>query len=164
MSPVSRPVSLPHPLLPAADWADRFTLGLPVDNLTAREAARLALENPPGWVRRLMALRNALVAPFGLKGAAEELRTSEVEIGGFPVVSASDDRVVLGFNDRHLDFRIVIDVMADRPRGQNLSVMTLVHRNNLFGRLYLAAVMPFHKLIVRTALTGVARLVLTSPR
>ena len=164
MSPVSRPVSLPHPLLPAADWADRFTLGLPVDNLTAREAARLALENPPGWVRRLMALRNALVAPFGLKGAAEELRTSEVEIGGFPVVSASDDRVVLGFNDRHLDFRIVIDVMADRPRGQTLSVMTLVHRNNLFGRLYLAAVMPFHKLIVRTALTGVARLVLTSPR
>jgi hypothetical protein len=164
MSPVSRPVSLPHPLLPAADWADRFTLGLPVDNLTAREAARLALENPPGWVRRLMALRNALVAPFGLKGAAEELKTSEVEIGGFPVVSASDDRVVLGFDDRHLDFRIVIDVMADRPRGQTLSVMTLVHRNNLFGRLYLAAVMPFHKLIVRTALTGVARLVLTSPR
>ena len=164
MSPVSRPVSLPHPLLPAADWADRFTLGLPVDNLTAREAARLALENQPGWVRRLMAVRNALVAPFGLKGAAEELRTSEVEIGGFPVVSASDDRVVLGFDDRHLDFRIVIDVMADRPRGQTLSVMTLVHRNNLFGRLYLAAVMPFHKLIVRTALTGVARLVLTSPR
>lgn len=164
MSPVSRPVSLPHPVLPAADWADRFTLGLPVENLTAREAARLALEHPPGWVRKLMVLRNALVAPFGLKGAAEEVRTSEAEIGGFPVVSASDDRVVLGFDDRHLDFRIVIDVRQDRPSGQTLSVMTLVHRNNLLGRLYLAVVMPFHKLIVRRMLSGIGRRLLTSRR
>lgn len=155
MSPVSRPVSLPHPLLPAADWADRFTLGLPVEGLTAREAARLALEHPPGWVRGLMTLRNALVAPFGLKGAAERVTTSRTEIGGFPVVSASDDRVVLGFDDRHLDFRIVIDVRQDRPSGQTLSVMTLVHRNNLLGRLYLALVMPFHKLIVRRMLSSI---------
>lgn len=164
MLPVSRPVSLPHPLLPSADWADRFTLGLPVDGLTAREAARLALEHPPGWVRRLMVLRNALVAPFGLRRAAGKAATSETEIGGFPVVSASDDRVVLGFDDRHLDFRIVIDVRQDRPSGQTLSVMTLVHRNNLFGRLYLAAVMPFHKLIVRRMLSGIGHRVLTSPR
>jgi len=157
MSPVSRPVSLPHPVLPSADWADRFTLGLPVDHLTAREAARLALESPPGWVRRLMVLRNALVAPFGLKGAARKVKTSETEIGGFPVMSASDDRVVLGFDDRHLDFRIVIDVMADRPSGQTLSVMTLVHRNNLLGRLYLAAVVPFHRRIVPAMLSGIGR-------
>jgi hypothetical protein len=160
MSPVSRPVSLPHPILPSADWADRFTLGLPVDNLTAREAARLALEHPPGWVRRLMVLRNALVAPFGLKGAAEQVTSSDTEIGGFPVVSASDDRVVLGFDDRHLDFRIVIDIRQDRPNGQTLSVMTLVHRNNLLGRLYLAAIMPFHKLIVSTMLSGIGRRVM----
>jgi hypothetical protein len=157
MSPVSRPVPLPHPLLPAADWADRFTLGLPVDGLTAREAARLALEYPPRWVRLLMALRNALVAPLGLKGAAAGKQSSETEIGGFPLVSASDDRVVLGFDDRHLDFRIVIDVRQDRPSGQTLSVMTLVHRNDLLGRVYLAAIMPFHKLIVRTMLSGVGR-------
>jgi hypothetical protein len=62
---------------------------------------------------------------------------------------------VLGFDDRHLDFRIVIDVRQDRPSGQTLSVMTLVHRNNLFGRLYLAAVLPFHKLIVRRMLSGI---------
>jgi hypothetical protein len=164
MSPVSRPVSLPHPLLPAADWADRFTLGLPVGNLTAREAARLALEHPPGWVRSLMMLRNVLVAPFGLRGAAEKVKTSDMEIGGFPVISVSDDRVVLGFDDRHLDFRIVIDVRQDRPSGQTLSVMTLVHRNNLFGRLYLATVMPFHKLIVRRMLSGIGERVLTSRR
>jgi hypothetical protein len=92
------------------------------------------------------------------------VKTSEAEIGGFPVVSASDDRVVLGFDDRHLDFRIVIDVMADRPSGQTLSVMTLVHRNNLLGRLYLAAVLPFHKLIVRRMLSGIGRRVVSSRR
>jgi hypothetical protein len=72
--------------------------------------------------------------------------------------------VVLGFDDRHLDFRIVIDVRQDRPSGQTLSVMTLVHRNNLFGRLYLATVMPFHRLIVRRMLSGIGERVLTSRR
>ena len=164
MSPVSRPVTLPNPLLPAADWADRFTLGLTADGVTAREAARLALENPPVWVRGLMALRNALVRPIGLKGAADVMPGAQTVIAGFPVVSADDDRVVLGYDDWHLDFRIVIDVFSDRPSGKTLSVMTLVHRNNLFGRLYLAAVMPFHKLIVRRALSSVGRRVLSSQR
>src|SRR5690606_15149642 len=145
MSPVSRPVFLPHPLLPGADWADRFTLRLPAGGLTARGAACLTLEHPPRWIRALMALRNRLVMPFGLRRAASDVRDA---LGGFPLISADDDRVVLGFDDRHLDFRIVIDVRQDRPQGQTVSVMTLVRRNNLFGRLYLAAVLPFHKRIL----------------
>jgi hypothetical protein len=157
MSPVCRPVALPHPLLPGADWADRFTLALAVDDLTAMAAAKLALTGMPGWARFLMKLRNRIVGLFGLKAAAQTVETSGDAVGGFPVVSATDDRVVLGFDDRHLDFRIVIDVRADRPCGQTVSVMTLVKRNNLFGRVYLAAVMPFHKLIVKAVLGGVGR-------
>lgn len=164
MSPVSRPVPLPNPLLPTADWADRFTLGLSVDGVTAREAARLALGSPPAWVRGLIALRNGLVRPFGLKSAGDLMPSAQTVIAGFPVVSADDDRVVLGYDDWHLDFRIVIDVFPDRPHGQTLSVMTLVRRNNVFGRLYLAVIMPFHKLIVRRALSSVGRRVLNSGR
>lgn len=157
MSPVSRPVSLPHPLLPRADWADRFTLRLAVDRLTAREAARLALEHPPRWVRALMRARNRLVAPLGLRTAGGTAEAPPAGMGGFPLISASDERVVLGFDDSHLDFRIVVDVRRDRPSGQTLSVMTLVRRNNLLGRLYLAAVMPFHKLIVTSMLRDMDR-------
>lgn len=157
MAPVSRPVSLPHPLLPRADWADRFTLALAVDDLTASEAARLALENMPRWTRFLMVLRNRIAGLLGLKAAADRIETSALRIGGFPLISANDERVVLGFDDRHLDFRIVVDVRPDRPSGRTLSVLTLVRTNNLFGRLYLAAVLPFHKLIVRTLLRRIAR-------
>jgi hypothetical protein len=34
---------------------------------------------------------------------------------------------------------------------------TWVHRNNLLGRLYLLAVMPFHVLIVRDSMRRIAR-------
>ena len=57
-----------------------------------------------------MSLRNTLVAPFGLKtsgaSAAREM------IGIFPIVSQTPDRLVAGFNDSHLDFRVVVDVTA----------------------------------------------------
>lgn len=43
---------------------------------------------------------------------------------------------MLGFDDRHLDFRIVVDLEEQECR-QLVSVTTLVRRKNLFGRLYL---------------------------
>lgn len=154
MVAVSRPVTLPHPVLPDADWADRFTLPVPGSGLTATAAAELCLGHMPGWVRALMSLRNRLVAPFGLKAAPYPSSSS---IGGFPVVSRSDERVVLGLDDRHLDFRIVIDVRPNRPDGQTVGVTTLVRRKNLSGRAYLAVVAPFHRLIVPTVLEGIGR-------
>lgn len=154
MSPVSRPVFLPHPLLPDADWADRFTLRLPAGGLTARHAARLTLERPPLRIRAFLVSRNRLVAPFGWKKTPAE---DGATIGGIPVISAGDDRVVLGADGRHLDFRIVIDVRQDRPRGQTLSFMTLLRRRSLPARLYLAAVLPFHKYVLRGLLAGIDR-------
>jgi hypothetical protein len=68
------------------------------------------------------------------------------------VVSSSSERVVLGFDDTHLNFRLVVDVKALNETTRRVTATTLVHRNNIFGRLYLAAVMPFHKLIVPTML------------
>jgi hypothetical protein len=77
-------------------------------------------------------------------------------IGIFPVVSQSAGQVVLGFDDRHLDFRAVIDV--SHKDGQTLvSSTTLVKRKILFGKLYLAAITPFHNLIVSTALANLNR-------
>ncbi|CUX09346.1 conserved hypothetical protein [Agrobacterium tumefaciens str. CFBP 5621] len=54
---------------------------------------------------------------------------------------------MLGFDDRHLDFRIVVD-LEERGNGQMVIVTTIVRRKNLFGRLYLLVVEPFHRRIV----------------
>lgn len=152
-------VVLPQPALPSADWADRWSLtGAPTD-LSALDAAYRALGSPPAWVRVLMRLRNRVVALFGLKPAGLAVAGSE-RVGGFPVVSLQPDQIVLGFDDGHLDFRIVIDVIRDPPGASRVSVTTLVARHNLFGRLYIAVVTPFHRLIVRNSL---ARLMHANP-
>ncbi|MBC7151677.1 MAG: DUF2867 domain-containing protein [Rhizobium sp.] len=147
--------ALPHPALLQADWADRYAVISPEQGMPAIRAAQLALGQSPAWVRRLLDLRNRLVAPFGLKAA--EMKLGEAgSVGAFPIVSERDEQVVLGFNDSHLDFRIVIDVASAGAAGSRVSVTTLVDRHNAFGRLYILAVTPFHRLIVKTTLGRLA--------
>lgn len=144
-------VSLPHAALPGANWADRWTTTFRGQAMTASQVAEALFARPPRWIRRLMELRNTIVGVFGLKGAG----TLTGATGGFPVVSESPGQIVLGFDDRHLDFRIVLDVSAV-DGGQQASVTTLVDRHNLAGRLYILVVTPFHRLIVRTMLRKLA--------
>ena len=73
----------------------------------------------------------------------------------FPVLSEAPDRLVAGFNDKHLDFRVVVDVAASGA-GQQVTATTLVLTHNWLGRSYLAIIVPFHRLIVRTLLRQVA--------
>ncbi len=91
-----------------------------------------------------MALRNRVVSLFGLRTVELAAGTSA---GGFPVLSSTQERTVLGFDDRHLDFRIVVD-LEEKGNGQMVIVTTIVRRKNLFGRLYLLVVGPFHRRIV----------------
>ena len=59
------------------------------------------------------------------------------------------ERLVAGFNDYHLDFRLVVDVNNVRE-GRQVTSTTLVRTHNLLGRAYLTFIMPFHKLVVRS--------------
>jgi hypothetical protein len=148
-------VKLPHASLPGADWADCFEIEIPGRRLTAVEAARLSVGNMPGWVRRLTALRNFFGVLVGLKTGMEPSSSPrEDAVGIFPVVSRSDREVVLGLDDWHLDFRLVIDVADFGERGTLLRATTLVQRKNLFGCVYIGLVTPFHKMIVPVALRG----------
>ena len=70
-------------------------------------------------------------------------------------MSETPARLVAGFNDKHLDFRVVVDVVASGG-GQRVTATTLVLTHNLLGRVYLAIILPFHRLIVRTLLRQVA--------
>lgn len=143
------PAPLPHEALPGADWADAWQAGVDQPFETAREAAEAIIENFPAWTGAMMALRQVIVSPFGLKG-----RPSRGDrIGIFPVVTESRQQIVAGFNDRHLDFRIVVDLaeLASKPE-QSVTLTTVIKRHNLLGRVYLVAVMPFHRAIISTAL------------
>ena len=75
-------------------------------------------------------------------------------IGIFPVLSETPERLVAGFNDHHLDFRVVVDVATSGER-QQVTATTLVQTHNWLGRTYLAIILPFHRLIVRAMLRQV---------
>ena len=105
----------------------------------------------PRWIDALLTLRNILVAPFGLKTSGAGATTPRDMIGIFPVISQTPDRLVAGFNDSHLDFRVVVDV-ATQGAGQQVTATTLVKTHNWLGRTYLAIILPFHRLVVRTML------------
>jgi len=71
------------------------------------------------------------------------------------VLSETPERLIAGFNDFHLDFRIVVDVAGDAA-SREVTLTTLVKTNNLLGRTYLAIITPFHKVVARSMIGGIA--------
>jgi hypothetical protein len=142
-------------LLAGAQFVDAYSIAVDHRALDARQAAKQMMARQPRWAEALLALRNILVAPFGLKTSGASERAPKEMIGIFPVLSATPDRLIAGFNDKHLDFRIVVDV-ATAGTAQNVTATTLVLTHNWLGRTYLAIILPFHRLIVRTLLQQVA--------
>jgi hypothetical protein len=145
------------PLLAGAQFADAFRIDVEGAHLDARRAIVLITSRSPRWVETLTRLRNLLVGPFGLKTSGETETPRRETIGLFPVLAETPDRMIMGFNDKHLDFRVVVDVV---PPGsvpsQQVTLTTLVKTHNRFGRIYLAIITPFHRLIAPAMLRRVA--------
>ena len=128
--------------LPGWDLADAFV----VDSATAAATtAARALFDLTRRGRLVLGLRDRLVRPLGLEpalGARDEV---------FPVLHRGPDRVVLGLDDRHLDFRVLVDVLPGQVR------CTTGIRRRPLGRAYFAVVGPFHRRIVPAMLERAAR-------
>lgn len=126
-------------ILPGFQFADAYAVAKP-PGMDAITATRTVFAATPSWIAVLMALRDKLVGPLGLKAAPP---------GGFPVIRESAEEVLLGFDDSHLDFRIAVTTGADGASNPQVVVTTIVRTHNRFGRTYLALVMPFHRIIAR---------------
>lgn len=144
-------------LLPHADFADAFSLTIDDPALDAITAAHLAIDRPPGWVSILMRLRDLMVRPFGLRAGDDPLLVRSERIGIFPVLSQTPERLVMGLDDRHLDFRLAVDVARLDDRHSEVVATTLVRTHNWLGRAYLAIILPFHRRIVPGIMAQLAR-------
>ncbi len=134
-------------LLPGAQFSDAFCVAVNDDALNARQAAERMFERSPGWIDGLMRLRNLVVTPLGLKTPSHGKAIASDSVGLFPVLSETPQRLVAGFDDKHLDFRVIVDVTGNAP-DRRVTATTLVMTHNLLGRTYLATIMPFHRIIV----------------
>jgi hypothetical protein len=142
-----------RPALSGAQFSDAFSITVD-DDLDARHAAERMMTGKSWWIDMLLALRNVIVAPFGLKDGKHKNASLDI-IGIFPVVSETPERLIAGFDDKHLDFRVVVDVSGAKP-AQSVTATTLVMTHNLLGRIYLAVIMPFHRIVVKSMLRQVA--------
>lgn len=145
-------------------YQDTFLISL-VDASLSRLGARNVLaallegfvQSPPVSVSYLMALRNVLVKPLGLRTSplgcpVSSLLSPQSEnmfAGIFPVrdqaINAADTQcqVVLGANDKHLLFRscVGVNVIGNRV---DITLGTRVRCKNAFGRVYMALIDRVH--------------------
>jgi hypothetical protein len=153
-------LAFPHP-----DYADAYRVRLPDEAPSDPEAITLAvLGTAPGWVALLMRVRDWLVGMIGLKTSEQLLRRdgrragprSIDDLGIFNVFERRADELLLGENDRHLDFRVSVLVRNDSG-GNWAIVSTVVRFNNWLGRAYFLPVRLFHKLIVPAMIRSACR-------
>jgi hypothetical protein len=112
----------------------------------------------PAWVGTLMALRNRVVRQLGLKdvgamhGAtdkpAEAYRVGD-RLGIFSIIGETENELLLGIDDHHLDVRVSV-LKSERDGRPSYVVSTVVHVHNRLGHIYMAPVVRFHPLVVRS--------------
>jgi hypothetical protein len=132
-----------------ADLSDAFAIALPGPaTRDVVELAKAVLSNPPAVVAPLMRMRDAIMARFGVKTSTDIGRAAAGRplgsIGPFGVEEIAPQEVVMGEDDRHLNFKTSF-LVRQTAEGRELVWITVVRCNNSLGRFYLAAIAPVHR-------------------
>jgi hypothetical protein len=92
-----------------ADLLDSYSVRLgPGRRTTMRSLAEAAFANPPMWYQTLLAVRDGAMKAFGVKSSSEVRRETapDQRIDFIPIHAISIDEIVVGEDDRHLNFRL----------------------------------------------------------
>jgi Protein of unknown function (DUF2867) len=137
------------------------------NKITPETVARAFFSTAPTWVQSLFALRNKLVALIGLKTADDALDRQTLldnckfekgdRLGLFQIFDKNENEIIIGEDDKHLDFRVSLFIKKETESTKVLTISTTVVFHNWLGRLYFLPVKPFHGLIVPVMLRGVLK-------
>ena len=164
------PVALPAEsgvcqLYKATNLADAYAVPLPEGTSTNPELlARFIFAQQSPWISGLMRVRDALVARFGLKTSGQLMKAdglaSANRIGLFKIYNRSTHEIIMGEDDKHLDFRLSLlyQVRPSAVSSPRLILSTVVHCHNRLGRTYIFIIAPFHRLIVQSMLRRASRI------
>jgi len=137
--------SLLHERIQDADFIDCYA----ADGQTSPRKAAETIVTFPAWAKALVILRGIVTRPFGL---SQDGPVAEDKLGPFPVETETEDEIIAGFDDKHLNFRVSVL----RHEGK-MMLATWVRPHNFGGRLYLSVIMPFHILIARNGIARAAK-------
>ncbi|MCH5597028.1 DUF2867 domain-containing protein [Niabella ginsengisoli] len=150
------------------DYLDSFESQLadPKQNLNAEDLATAFFLSEPGWVDKLLKFRNKIARQLNLKTPGqikhkeqyinEITWTPGIMIGLFKIFDITDNEIIMGEDDKHLNFRVSLFI-ASNQNQKLITISTTVQFNNLLGKLYFLPVQPFHKIIVPIMLKNMIR-------
>lgn len=113
-------------------------------NKSAEEISR-ALTRLPAWVEILFKSRDRIAGVFGLKTNKNISKQGAF----FTVIENREDEIVMGEEDKHLNFK---SSLLKNSSENSISLITIVHFNNVWGKFYFLFIKPFHKIIMKTLL------------
>jgi Protein of unknown function (DUF2867) len=116
----------------------------------------------PLWMKLLLIVRNKAAGFFDLEvPTVGEIMKPEVrkayrvgeKIGPWPIFFIDDREIVAGRNNRHMDFRLsVLKAMDGDAASVVVSTICTVH--NVFGKIYLFFIVPFHRIGVQSLMSN----------
>lgn len=163
----ARPCELPRASrlkgsLARIDYVDSFAVPLMSADKELVVIYAAVLGDLPKVFKQFLVLRSILVRPFGIAGVSYSELNQRIDIeraykvgdkiGRWTLFEQYPDELVTGANDGHLDFRVSLFREADKRIVLSTAVMT----HNVWGRMYLTTILPFHRFAVAKLLTSAA--------
>jgi Protein of unknown function (DUF2867) len=140
-------------LIEAAYFRDSYRAPLRQQRASMIEIFFAIFGHHPRWMKLVLIVRNRVASFCGLDAptAAEimnfDVKSSYVvgeKIGVWPIFALSPNELIAGRNNKHLDFRLSVLREVGGESG-SVVVSTVCTAHNMFGRIYLFFIIPFHR-------------------
>ncbi len=137
------------------DYIDSISIDINTEDVGSKELLHAFVTTTPKWIMLLMQLRNKIVSLFGLKHTVSALKENYIvgdKLGFFEIYAIKEKEVVLGEDDKHLDFKVSL-LMEDTT----FRLSTVIVYHNTFGKLYFFVIKFFHKRIIVSMAKQIAK-------
>jgi hypothetical protein len=153
--------ALDRGLVANCDFHDSYRVPLSHPGLGMADIFFAVFGHTPFWMKAMLVVRNALARLAGLEApTVTEIMKPQVrdtyragdKIGPWPVFFVGENEIIAGRDNRHMDFRLSVLKVADGAAA-SVVVSTICSVHNLFGTIYLALIVPFHRSGVQALLS-----------
>lgn len=157
--------ALERDVIANCDFRDSYRVPLTRRELGMAEIFFAVFGHRPPWMKAILILRNAAARLAGLEvPTVAEIVKPEVrdvygagdKIGPWPLFFVGENEIIAGRDNKHMDFRLSV-LKTGSGEMVDVVVTTVCSVHNLFGRIYLALVVPFHRAGLRLLLSQALR-------
>ena len=150
-----------HEVVKAAYFRDSYRAPLRLRGLDMVTIYAAMFGHLPLPVKLVLIARNAVARLCGLEtSSAGEILDPRIggayavgdKIGPWPIFAITADEIVAGRDNSHMDFRLSV-LRTHDDTGSSVTVSTVCTVHNLYGRLYMSVIEPFHRAGVKALMT-----------